>query len=184
LTLGENVASGLVLRFSTIDCVNDNLDCFEDGFGDSGSFLDVSDHRFYVTVTKLFLEEVIDVADPLYDAGSSCSESSDLGAMVEVLALGDEEGGDSPRTARPPLECLLPQEQATPLPKQDTPDVVVVDLLAQLDHAINPIQAAKGSGRASHSSAKRPMMSMHASILVDSVGPPSAEVCRTTTSFP
>jgi hypothetical protein len=26
-------------------------------------------------------------------------------------------------------------------------------------------------------------MSTHASILVDSVGPPSAEVCRTTTSF-
>jgi hypothetical protein len=28
------------------------------------------------------------------------------------------------------------------------------------------------------------VMSTHASILVDSVGPPSAEVCRTTTSFP
>ena len=29
-----------------------------------------------------------------------------------------------------------------------------------------------------------PLMSTHASILVDSVGPPSAEVCRTATSFP
>jgi hypothetical protein len=29
-----------------------------------------------------------------------------------------------------------------------------------------------------------PLMSMHASVLVDSVGPPSAEVCRTATSFP
>jgi hypothetical protein len=28
------------------------------------------------------------------------------------------------------------------------------------------------------------MMSMHASILVDSVGPSSAEVCRTAASFP
>jgi hypothetical protein len=28
------------------------------------------------------------------------------------------------------------------------------------------------------------LMSTHASILVDSVGPPSAEVCRTATSFP
>jgi hypothetical protein len=28
------------------------------------------------------------------------------------------------------------------------------------------------------------LMSMHASILVDSVGPPSAEVCRTIASFP
>jgi hypothetical protein len=48
------------------------------------------------------------VLDPLCDAGSSCSESSDLDTMVEVMALGDEEGGDSPRPARPPLECLLP----------------------------------------------------------------------------
>ena len=30
----------------------------------------------------------------------------------------------------------------------------------------------------------RQVMSTHASILVDSVGPPSAEVCRTVASFP
>jgi hypothetical protein len=29
-----------------------------------------------------------------------------------------------------------------------------------------------------------PLMSTHASVLVDSVGPPSAEVCRATASFP
>jgi hypothetical protein len=28
------------------------------------------------------------------------------------------------------------------------------------------------------------LMSMHASIFVDSVGPPSAEICRTAASFP
>jgi hypothetical protein len=28
------------------------------------------------------------------------------------------------------------------------------------------------------------LMSMHASVLVDSVGPPSAEVCRVAASFP
>jgi hypothetical protein len=32
--------------------------------------------------------------------------------------------------------------------------------------------------------ALRRVMSTHASILVDSVGPPSAEVCRTAASFP
>jgi hypothetical protein len=31
--------------------------------------------------------------------------------MVKVLALGDEEGGDSPRGARPLLKRLLPQQQ-------------------------------------------------------------------------
>jgi hypothetical protein len=30
----------------------------------------------------------------------------------------------------------------------------------------------------------RSLMSTHASVLVDSVGPPSAEVCRTAASFP
>jgi hypothetical protein len=30
----------------------------------------------------------------------------------------------------------------------------------------------------------RYVMSMHASVLVDSVGPPSAEVCRAAASFP
>jgi hypothetical protein len=55
--------------------------------------------------------------DPLCDASSSYSESSDLGAMVEVMALGDEEGGDPRCTVRPPLDRLLPQEQDAPLPE-------------------------------------------------------------------
>jgi hypothetical protein len=59
---------------------------FENGFGNSGSFLDVGSHRFYIT--KPFPEEVTDVFDPLYDEGSSCGESSSLGAMFEVMALG------------------------------------------------------------------------------------------------
>jgi hypothetical protein len=55
-TLGEKVASGLVWRFGTFDCISDNLACFKDG------------HRFYVV--KPFPEQVTDVLDPLYDAGS------------------------------------------------------------------------------------------------------------------
>jgi hypothetical protein len=105
-TLGEKVASGLIWRFITFDCVSDSLAYFKDGFGDSGSFLDVGGHRFYIA--KPFPEEVTDVLDPLCDAGSSYSESSDLGAMVEVMALVDEEGGDSLCPVRPPLERLLP----------------------------------------------------------------------------
>jgi hypothetical protein len=105
-TLGEKVASSLVWRFGTFDCVSDNFACFKDSFGDSGSFLDIGSHRFYVA--KPFREEITDVLDPLDNAGSSCSESSNLGAMVEVMALGDEEGGDSPCPTRPPLERLLP----------------------------------------------------------------------------
>jgi hypothetical protein len=145
LALGEKVASGLVWRFSTFDCVSDNLACFKDGFDDSGSFLDVGSHHFYVA--KPFPEEVTDVFDPFSDGGSSCSESSDLGAMVEVMALGEEEGGDSPRFARPPLERLPPQEQDALLPEQDAPDIAVVDLRAPLDRVIDPIQVAEALER-------------------------------------
>jgi hypothetical protein len=104
--LGEKVTSGLVWRFGTFDCVSDNLSHFKNGFGNSGSFLDVGSYRFYVA--KPFPEEVTDVFDPLCDGGSSCGESSSLGAMVEVMALGEEEGGVSLRPERPSPERLLP----------------------------------------------------------------------------
>jgi hypothetical protein len=143
--LGEKVTSGLVWRLGTFDYISDNLACFKDGLNDSGSFLDVGSHRFYVA--KPFPEEVTDVFDPLSDGGSSCSECSDLGAMVEVMALGEEKGGDSPRSTRPPLERLPPQEQDAPLPEQDAPDIAVVDLRAPLDHVIDPIQVAEALER-------------------------------------
>jgi hypothetical protein len=48
--LGEKVASGLVWRFGTFDCVDDNLAYFKNGLGDNGSFLDVGSHRFYIVI--------------------------------------------------------------------------------------------------------------------------------------
>jgi hypothetical protein len=143
--LGEKVASGLVWWFSTFDCVCDNLAHFENGFGNSGSFLDVGSHRFYVA--KPFPKEVTDVFDPLCDGGSSCGESSSLGAMVEVMALGEEEGGDSLRPERPSPERLLPQERDAPLPEQDAPDVSVVDLRAPLSRVIDPARVAEALER-------------------------------------
>jgi hypothetical protein len=106
LALGEKVASGLVWRFGTFDCVSDNLSHFENGFGNSGYFLDIGSHRFYIA--KPFPEEVTNILDPLSDRGSSCDESSNLGTMVEVMALGEEEGGDSLRPKRPLPERLPP----------------------------------------------------------------------------
>jgi hypothetical protein len=143
--LGEKVSSGLVWRFGTFDCVSDNLAHFENGFGNSGSFLDVGSHRFYVA--KPFPEEVTDVFDPLSDGGSSCGESSSLGAMVKVMALGEEEGGDSPCPERPSPKHLLPQEQDAPLPEQDAPDVSVVDLHAPLSRVIDPARVAEALER-------------------------------------
>jgi hypothetical protein len=143
--LGEKVASGLVWRFGTFDCVSNNLAYFKNGFGNCGSFLDVSSHRFYVA--KPFPEEVTDVFDPLSDGGSSYSESSDFGAMVEVMALGEEEGGDSPRPTRPSPERLLRQEQDAQLPEQDASDVSVVDLHAPLNRIIDSARIAEALER-------------------------------------
>jgi hypothetical protein len=56
------------------------LDHFKNGLDNSGSFLDVGSHCFYVT--KPFPEEIADVLDSLCGGDSSCGESSNLGAMV------------------------------------------------------------------------------------------------------
>jgi hypothetical protein len=117
------------------------LACFKDDFGDSGSFLNIGGHRFYVA--KPFPEEVTDVLDPLCDVGSDCSESSDLCVMVEVLALEKDGGGDLPRTARPPLECPPLQEQDLPPPEQDVLDAAIMDLRAPLDLTTDPAKLFK-----------------------------------------
>jgi hypothetical protein len=106
--LGEKVASGLIWRFGTFDCVDDNLAYFKNGLGDNGSFLDVGSHRFYVV--KPFPEEVIDVLDPFCDTDSDDGESSDFCNMVEVLALEEDGGGGPSRSTRPPLEHPPPPE--------------------------------------------------------------------------
>jgi hypothetical protein len=140
-TLGEKVASGLVWRFGTFDCVSDNLACFKDSFGDSGSFLDIGGHRFYIA--KPFPEEVTDVLDPLYDIGSSCSKSSDLCTMVEVQALEEDGGGSLPRTARPPLQHPpLPEQDPPPL-ERDILESAILDLRAPLDLTADPAKLAE-----------------------------------------
>jgi hypothetical protein len=117
----------------------------ENGFGNSGSFFDVDSHRFYVA--KPFPEEVTDVFNSLCDRGSSCGESSNLGAMVEVMALGEDEGGDLPRPERPLPERLPPQEQDAPLPERDAPDVSVVELCAPLGRIIDLARVAEALER-------------------------------------
>jgi hypothetical protein len=112
------------------------LACFKDDFGDSGSFLNVSGHRFYIA--KPFPEEVTNVLDPLCDIGSDCSKSSDLYVMVEVLALEEDGGGDLPRTARPPLECPPLQEQDLPPPERDMLDAAIMDLRTPLNLTADP----------------------------------------------
>jgi hypothetical protein len=144
---GERVASGLIWRFGTLDCINDNLDCFGDGFG-SGSFLNIGSHCFYVA--KPFPEEVTDVFDPLCDADSDDGESSDFCNMVEVLALEEDGGGGPSRSARPPLERSPPPEQDLPPPERDMLDAAIMDLRAPLDITMDPVKISEDLERTRH----------------------------------
>jgi hypothetical protein len=137
---GERVASGLVWRFGTLDCISDNLDCFGNGFG-SGSFLDIGSHCFYVA--KPFPEEVTDVLDPLCDADSGDGESSDFCNMVELLALEEDGGGGPPCSARPPLERSPPLEHGLPPPERDVLDAAITDLRAPLDITTDPVKISE-----------------------------------------
>jgi hypothetical protein len=140
-THSEKVASGLVWRFGTFDYISDNLACFKDGFSDSGSFLDVGGHRFYVA--KPFPEEGTDVSDPLCDTGLSCNESINLCAMVEMLALEEDGGGGPPHTACPPLEHLpLPEQDPPPL-ERDILESAIMDLRAPLNLSADPAKLIK-----------------------------------------
>jgi hypothetical protein len=142
---GEKVTSGLVWRFGTFDCIDNNLAHFENGFGNSGSFLDVGSHRFYVA--KPFPEEVTDIFDSPCEEGPSYGESGNLGAMVAVMALGEDEGGGLPCPERPSPECLPPQEQDAPLLERDASDISVVDLRAPLGRVIDPARVAEALER-------------------------------------
>jgi hypothetical protein len=137
----EKVASGLVCRFGTFDCVDDNLAHFENGFSNCGSFLDVGSHRFYVA--KPFPEEVTDMLDPLCDADSDDGESSDFWNMVKVRALEEDGGGGLPRSACPPLERLPPPEQNLPPPERDVLDAAIMDLCAPLDISADPVKVSE-----------------------------------------
>jgi hypothetical protein len=137
----EKVASGLVWRFGTFDCVSDNLAHFENGFSNSSSFLDVGSHRFYIA--KPFPEEVTDVLDPLCDADSDDGQSSDFCNMVEVRALEEDGSGGLPRSARPPHECPPPPEQDLPPPERDMLDAAITDLRAPLDISVDPVKASE-----------------------------------------
>jgi hypothetical protein len=138
---GEKVASSLIWRFGTFDCISDNLAHFKNGFSNSGSFLDVGSHRFYVA--KPFPEEVTDVLDPLCDADSDDGESSDFCNMVKVRALEEDGGVGLPRSARPPLERPPPPEQDLPPPERDVLDAAITDLLAPLDISADPVKVSE-----------------------------------------
>jgi hypothetical protein len=139
--LDEKVTSGLVWRFGTFDCIDDNLAYFKNGLGNSGPFLDVGSHHFYIA--KPFPKEVTDMLDPFCDIDSDSGESIDFCNMVEVLALEEDGGGGPPRSAHPPLECPPPSEQDLPPPERDMLDAAITDLRSPLDITVDPVKVSE-----------------------------------------
>ncbi|KAK1664687.1 hypothetical protein QYE76_052846 [Lolium multiflorum] len=82
-TTGERVASGLVWRFGSLDCVSDNAGCFADRpFPAGGNIISFGGFDVYVAT----------VAPPRYPR------------EIEVMATGDDAGDKSTRVRGPELE--------------------------------------------------------------------------------
>jgi hypothetical protein len=116
---------------------------------------------------------------------SSNNESDHLSQNDKTgMESQDDSGEHSPTHSSGPVdpEAHHPEEDSPALPPVSSPSVDV-------DGTMSPLVS---SGHASSSELARSarslvlsaVMSTHASILVDSVGPLSAEVCRIAASFP
>ena len=105
---GECVASGLVLRFGSLDCVSDNAKCFADrAFPAGGSIIHFGEHRVYLATIspKVYPRKVLSCADPPLDVPAGRSSGPDLCSHAEVMMTAPEAAGDKhPRTRGPAYE--------------------------------------------------------------------------------
>ncbi|KAK1685229.1 hypothetical protein QYE76_046077 [Lolium multiflorum] len=104
ITTGERVASGLIWRFGSLDCVSDNAGCFADRpFPAGGSIISFGGHDVYVATVAppRYPRQVLRCASPPPRAGSSAPASP---AVVQVMMAGEELPTKNPRTRGPNLE--------------------------------------------------------------------------------
>ncbi|KAK1680824.1 hypothetical protein QYE76_041672 [Lolium multiflorum] len=104
-TTGERVASGLVWRFGSLDCVSDNAGCFADRpFPAGGNIISFGGFDVYVATVAppRYPREIVRCASPPPGAGASLTTSPCV--MQEVMATGDDAGGKSTRIRGPVLE--------------------------------------------------------------------------------
>jgi hypothetical protein len=98
--IGGAVASGLIQRIGSMDCVVDNADRFTGiQYLPAGRIVNFGEHRVYVAVfDEQYPEEIFDYTEPLPGGtGNLSSDVTDLYHRVEVMMAGDH-------TRRPPLE--------------------------------------------------------------------------------
>ncbi|KAK1618858.1 hypothetical protein QYE76_024375 [Lolium multiflorum] len=104
ITTGERVASGLIWRFGSLDCVRDNAGCFADRpFPAGGSVISFGGHDVYVATVAppRYPQQVLRCASPPPRAGCSAPAGP---AIVQVMMAGEEFPSKSTRVRGPDLE--------------------------------------------------------------------------------
>ncbi|KAK1692123.1 hypothetical protein QYE76_008820 [Lolium multiflorum] len=103
---GERVASGLIWRFGSLDCVSDNAGCFADRpFPAGGSIISFGGHDVYVATVAppRYPRQVLRCASPPPGAGASNNFTGPC-VTQEVMATGDENTNRTTRVRGPHLE--------------------------------------------------------------------------------
>jgi len=145
---GERVASGLVLRFGSLDIITDNAACFADSFVDGGSIIDFGSFSVYIAVVPGYPREVLVFPDaPSADAGCA-SSSPDPCRSMGVFATGDRvvsgsgSQGDG-HSRRPVLERpIAGSGVASRQVVAEALDTVLQDLRTPINPSVNPATAA------------------------------------------
>ncbi|KAK1609247.1 hypothetical protein QYE76_032920 [Lolium multiflorum] len=107
-TTGERVASGLIWRFGSLDCISDNAGCFADRpFPAGGNIISFGGFDVYVATVAppRYPRQILRCASPP-GAGASLTTASPC-IMHEVMATGDDAGAKSTRIRGPELERHL-----------------------------------------------------------------------------
>jgi hypothetical protein len=130
----ENVASGLVLRFGSLDCITDNAT-----FPQGSSIIHFSDHHVYVVVvSEEYPSEVLTFSDPPPIGGDTYDCSIDPCTYAEVMMAGS---GD--HSCRPPLErTTYGAGTSSQVPVAGILEIVVQNLGTPIDLSVDPATAA------------------------------------------
>ncbi|KAK1606049.1 hypothetical protein QYE76_029722 [Lolium multiflorum] len=138
ITTGERVASGLIWRFGSLDCVSDNAGCFADRpFPAGGSVISFGGHDVYVATVAppRYPRQVLRCASPPPRAGSSAPASP---AVVQVMMAGDELPTKNPRMRGPNLERNIDPNASGSGPKAPPPPSRLDAVRAKLSTPLTP----------------------------------------------
>ncbi|KAK1620452.1 hypothetical protein QYE76_025969 [Lolium multiflorum] len=142
---GERVASGLIWRFGSLDCVSDNAGCFADRpFPAGGSVISFGGHDVYVATVAppRYPRQVLRCASPPPRAGSSAPVSP---AVVQVMMAGEELPSKNPRTRGPNLERNVDPNASGSGPKAPPPPSRLEQVRAKLS---TPLTTGAGTDAA------------------------------------